>query len=189
MKLIHQKIIKKETFYIESESVDKNKNHIKNLEASTVLTLEDGQIFKTSIDIKEKEGQEIVLIANSDNQIESLLTLEFENKLLEDTKPFDIELFLKFLMLVIFSCATFLPLDNDNLSILSRIVLMGGMFLALIFCFKMWIEELVDFKKEIKIKKELLSSIISFKSKRKNIKAPDIYNIGESLSKNIVNVK
>ena len=92
-------------------------------------------------------------------------------------------------MLVIFSCATFLPLDNDNLSILSRIVLMGGMFLALIFCFKMWIEELIDFKKEIKIKKELLSSIISFKSKRKNIKAPDIYNIGESLSKNIVNVK
>lgn len=90
MKLIHQKIVKKETFYIESESVDKNKNHIKNLEASTVLTLEDGQIFKTSIDIKEKEGQEIVLIANSDNQIESLLTLEFENKLLEDTKPFDI---------------------------------------------------------------------------------------------------
>lgn len=53
-------------------------------------------------------------------------------------------------MLVIFSCATFLPLDNDNLSIMSRIVLMGGMFLALIFCFKMWIEELVDFKKEIK---------------------------------------
>ncbi len=189
MKLIHQKIVKKETFYIESESVDKNKNHIKNLEASTVLTLEDRQIFKTSIDIKEKEGQEIVLIANSDNQIESLLTLEFENKLLEDTKPFDIELFLKFLMLVIFSCVTFLPLGNDNLSIMSRIVLMGGMFLTLIFCFKMWIEELVDFKKEIKIKKELLSSIISFKSKRKNIKAPDICNIGESLSKNIVDVK
>ena len=78
---------------------------------------------------------------------------------------------------------------NDNLSIMSRIVLMGGMFIALIFCFKMWIEELVDFKKEIKIKKELLSSIISFKSKRKNIKAPDICNIGESLSKNIVDVK
>lgn len=189
MKLIHQKIIKKETFYIESESVDENKNNIKNIKFLTILTLDNEQIFKTSIDIKEKEGENIVFISEDDNNIKSLLTLDFEKNLSEDTKSFNIELFFKFLMLVTFSCATFLPLGNDNLSIMSRIVLMGGMFLALIFASKIWIEELIDFKKEIKIKKELLSSIISFKSKRKNIKAPDIYNIGESLSKNIVDVK
>lgn len=189
MKLIHQQIIKKEILYIESESIDKNKNSIKNLEVLTILTLDDGQVFKTSIDIKENEGEDIAFISNDKNQIDSLLTLEFEKRLLEETKLFNIDLFFKFLMLILFLCPTFLPLFEKNISLIPCILFMGGMFLALIFAFKMWIKELIDFKKDIRIKKELLSSIMSFKSKQKNINAPDIQNISKLLSKNVIDVK